>query len=196
MAPPDPPADDLELDLTDLKHLALHGGTEKQGTTIRVSQDCIKRLLDGIRPANEHEPRCGDCGSTNLRHQGEHHETVCEECGWCCQGDTPEHDYDWSQVDVGLPDAYLDAAHAAGAHHETVAFVATYPGSPLADTLRTAISMDALDEFEQFAGSWGGRVWADGIAAGGNPDTANERRIRALFPEDRWPPWMQDEGDA
>lgn len=85
----------------------------------------------------------------------------------------------------------LETARAAGAHDEFVAFVAEYPESGAAETLETAISMDALDEFTSLAGSWDGALWSDGVKQAGNPDKANAKRVRELFPPERWPEWMQ-----
>jgi len=85
----------------------------------------------------------------------------------------------------------LQAAQAAGAHDEFVAFVAEYPESKAADTLETAISLDALDEFESIAGSALGSLWRDGAPAVGNPDEQFQERIMELFPEDRWPTWVR-----
>lgn len=88
--------------------------------------------------------------------------------------------------------AYLEAARAAGAHDEFVLFVAAYPDSGVAETLETAISLDALDEFQSIAGSFDGALWEHGVKKAGNPDEQNAARIRELFPQDRWPQWMQD----
>lgn len=85
----------------------------------------------------------------------------------------------------------LDAARSAGAHDEFIAFVAEFPDSDAAETLETAISMNALDEFEGFAGSFVGALWTHGAKQAGNPDKQNAERIRSLFPRDRWPTWMQ-----
>jgi len=92
-------------------------------------------------------------------------------------------------LDRGL----LEAARSAGAHDEFIRFVAEYPDSPVAETLETAVSLDALDEFPGFAGSFAGALWERGVKKSGNPDTENGRRIRELFPEDRWPEWMQQQ---
>ena len=85
----------------------------------------------------------------------------------------------------------LKAARSAGAHDEFIAFVAEYPDSGVAETLETAISMDALDQFQSFAGSFGGALWAHGAKKAGNPDVENGKRIRELFSEERWPEWMR-----
>lgn len=96
----------------------------------------------------------------------------------------------------GIPHGMLEAARSAGAHDEFIAFVAEYPDSPVAETLETAISMDALDGFPAFAGSFAGSFWEYGAKGSGNPDLENARRIRELFPVDRWPQWMQDQHEA
>lgn len=94
-----------------------------------------------------------------------------------------------------LPDGHLEAARAAGAHDEFLAFVAEYPDSAAAGTLRTAISMDALDDFGAFAGSFVGALWRDGAPHASNPDIKNGERIRELFERDRWPAWMREQFD-
>lgn len=94
-------------------------------------------------------------------------------------------------TDEEVSEGMLAAARSAGAHDEFIAFVAEYPGSAVADTLRTAISMDALDEFAGFAGSFGANLWEHGAKNAGNPDVENGKRVRALFPKERWPEWMQ-----
>lgn len=92
----------------------------------------------------------------------------------------------------------LEAARSAGAHDEFITFVAEYPESGAAETLETGISLNALDNFEGLAGSFVGALWAHGAKKAGNPDKENARRIRELFPENRWPEWMQEEygGDS
>lgn len=95
-----------------------------------------------------------------------------------------------------IKQGHLEAARSAGAHDEFIAFVAEYPESGVAETLRTAISMDALDNFRGFAGSFEGSLWEHGVSKAGNPDKKNARRIRELFDEDRWPQWMQDQAEA
>jgi hypothetical protein len=87
----------------------------------------------------------------------------------------------------------LAAARSAGAHDEFIAFVAEYPDSGAAETLETAISLDALDEFEGLAGSFVGTLWRDGAKKASNADLKNGRRIRELFDRERWPEWMQQE---
>lgn len=94
-----------------------------------------------------------------------------------------------------LKSGKLEAARVAGAHDEFITFVAEYPESSIAETLETAISMDALDQFESFAGSYGASLWANGATAG-NPDTTNGKRIRKLFDKDRWPKWMRQKAEA
>lgn len=89
----------------------------------------------------------------------------------------------------------LMAAKVHGAHDEFIAFVAEYPDSSAAETLETAISLNALDDFPGFAGSFVGSLWAHGAAGAGNPDRENGQRIRDLFPKDRWPQWMQQYHD-
>lgn len=90
-----------------------------------------------------------------------------------------------------MADGMLEAARSAGAHDEFIAFVAEYPDSSVAETLETAISMDALDNFPGFAGSFGGSLWEHGVKKSGNPDLENGERIRELFDRERWPEWMQ-----
>lgn len=92
-----------------------------------------------------------------------------------------------------IPRGHLEAARTAGAHDEFIAFVAEYPDSGAADTLDTAISLDALDEFQGLAGSFVGALWEHGVKKAGNPDTTNQQRIEELFDRDRWPQWMQDQ---
>lgn len=89
----------------------------------------------------------------------------------------------------------LEAALAAGAHPEFVAFVGEFPDSCVAETLERAIAMDALDDFPAHAGSFEGNLWKHGASGAGNPDTENADRMRALFAEDQLPQWMQDEGE-
>lgn len=91
----------------------------------------------------------------------------------------------------GIDRGKLEAARTAGAHDEFIAFVAEYPESGVADTLKTAISMDALSDFQSFGGSFEGALWGHGAKKAGNPDVENGKRIRELFPERRWPKWMQ-----
>lgn len=90
---------------------------------------------------------------------------------------------------------HLEAARSAGAHDEFIAFVAEYPESGVAGTLETAISLDALDEFEGFGGSFEVALWKHGVKKAGNPDKKNQERIEALFDKDRWPTWMQQRAD-
>jgi hypothetical protein len=94
-----------------------------------------------------------------------------------------------------IKDGQLEAARSAGAHDEFIAFVAEYPDSGVAETLVTAISLDALDEFQGFAGSFGGALWEHGAKKAGNPDIENGKRIRELFDRERWPKWMQQKYD-
>ena len=103
-----------------------------------------------------------------------------------------------NQSPDGIDRGKLEAARAAGAHDEYIAFVAEYPESRVADTLKAAISMDALGDFQSFAGSFGGALWEHGAKKAGNPDVENGERIRELFPKERWPKWMQQkyEGEA
>lgn len=93
-----------------------------------------------------------------------------------------------NRIDPGL----LDAARSAGAHDQFLAFVSAFPDSGVAETLETAVSMDALDEFEGFAGSFEASLWRDGAKQASNASPENARRIRALFPESEWPAWMQE----
>lgn len=103
----------------------------------------------------------------------------------------PGVDEDCATIEQGK----LKAALAAGAHPEFVAFVAEYPESAPAETLETAISMDALKHFKGHAGSFVGSFWEHGAAGAGNPDTKNADRMRALFDEDQLPEWMQEDDD-
>lgn len=92
---------------------------------------------------------------------------------------------------TGIARGKLEAARAAGAHDEFIAFVAEFPDSDVAGTLDLAISLDALDEFGGVAGSFETSLWNHGAKKAGNPDEGNARRIRELFDRDRWPEWMQ-----
>lgn len=102
----------------------------------------------------------------------------------------------FSRVDEGgeedddedaIPDGYLRAAKAAGAHDEYIAFVAEYPHSPIADGLRRAISMDVLDNFDDFASSFEWALFDRGARAASNADVKNAERMRSLFDEGRLP---------
>lgn len=92
-----------------------------------------------------------------------------------------------------LSDGHLEAARKAGAHDEFITFVSEYPDSDVAETLETAISLDALDQFQSVAGSFDGALFKGGAKVASNPDTENAKKIRELFPENRWPTWMQQE---
>lgn len=92
----------------------------------------------------------------------------------------------------GLPDGYIAAARSAGAHDEYLAFVGEYPDSAIADGLRTAIELDALDEFKSVSGSFEWALWDRGASAASNADKQNEERMRALFDDGQLPPRMRD----
>ena len=92
-----------------------------------------------------------------------------------------------------VSEGHLEAARSAGAHDEFIAFVSEYPDCPVAETLETAIALNALDEFPSFAGSFAGSLWEHGAKRSGNPDVENGKRIRELFSEERWPEWMQQD---
>lgn len=92
-----------------------------------------------------------------------------------------------------VPRGMLEAARAAGAHDEFIAFVAEYPESAVAETLETAIALDALDEFQSVSGSFDGALWEHGVQKAGNPDKKNAERIRQLFDRERWPKWMRQQ---
>lgn len=86
-----------------------------------------------------------------------------------------------------LKQGHLEAARSAGAHDDYIAFVAEYPESGMADSLKLAISMDALDEFKGFSGSFEWALWDRGASAASNPDKKNAFRMRALFDDDKLP---------
>lgn len=93
----------------------------------------------------------------------------------------------------GISNGHLQAARTAGAHDEYIAFVAEYPESPTAESLRTAISMDALDHFEEFGSSFETALFTKGAKYASNADRENEQRMRELFDEEQLPQWMRGE---
>lgn len=96
----------------------------------------------------------------------------------------------------GVSQGMLEAARSAGAHDEFIAFVAEFPESGPAETLETAIALDALDEFQSVSGSFDGALWDHGVQKCGNPDKENAKRIRELFDRERWPKWMRQQEEA
>lgn len=85
-------------------------------------------------------------------------------------------------TDAAIGRGHIVAARAAGAHDQFVAYVAEYPNSRVAETLETAVALDALDEFEGVAGSNSAALWRDGVTAATNADPERAEKFRALFP--------------
>lgn len=91
-----------------------------------------------------------------------------------------------------ISDGYLRAAQTAGAHDEYIAFVAEYPDSRMADGLRRAISMDALDHFEEFASSFEWALFDRGARYASNADTEHAEMMRELFDEKQLPEVLRE----
>jgi len=159
-------------------------------------------------------PECPECGHTRWQQEFGGPKSCCE-CGWTPTADEMDLidaiDRYWSKVQSigedatdqlvtdggqpvdGIDRGKLETTRSAGAHDEFIAFVAGYPNSAVAETVETAISLNALDNFQSFSGSFAGSLWEYGVKKAGNPDTKNAKRVRELFPEERWPEWMQQE---
>ena len=87
----------------------------------------------------------------------------------------------------GISRGHLEAARSAGAHDEYITFIAEYPESRLAESLETAIALDALDEFKGFAGSFEWALFNHGAKAASNPDPEHAQMLRDLFDEEQLP---------
>lgn len=86
-----------------------------------------------------------------------------------------------------ISQGHLEAARSAGASDDYITFIAEYPESELAESLKTAIALDALDEFKGFSGSFEWALWDRGVSAASNPDTRHAEMMRNLFDHDRLP---------
>lgn len=52
----------------------------------------------GTNVGDSEEKHCPDCGSENIRHEREHGDTICIDCGWFTEHGGPNEAVDWGEI--------------------------------------------------------------------------------------------------